>query len=222
MILTVVHPQSGWTLFSIVPNWAEIWKLWFCTWDGDENQRILIKPLGTHGTRTNEKLNPHITLETISIQRWQGRHGWKSKDYSFSLYWNCACSNPNSEKEKKFLCYLYMSFIKRKNELGIFTTKSCSGCKEKYKRLRCTCRVVTLLTVFLSSCGGYHHRILRSLDTIQGHIGHIIGRWASSPLYQPYCWCFTVSVHKGRTFLLYRINVFSTKKFNNRTELHDH
>ena len=157
MILTVVHPQSGWTLFSIVPNWVEIWKL------GDENQRILIKPLGTHGTRTNEKLNPHITLETISIQRWQGRHGWKSKDYSFSLYWNCACSNPNSEKEKKFLCYLYMSFIKHKNELGIFTTKSSSGCKEKYKRLRCTCRVVTLLTIFLSSCGRHHHRILWSL-----------------------------------------------------------
>lgn len=102
MILTVVHPQSGWTLFSIVPNWVEIWKLWFCTWDGDENQRILIKPFGTHGTKTNEKLNSHITLGTISIQRWQGRDGRKSKDYSFSLHWNCACSNPNSEKEKNF------------------------------------------------------------------------------------------------------------------------
>lgn len=93
MILTVVHPQSG-SLFSIVPNRVEIWKHWFCTWDGDENQRILIKPLVTHGTITNEKLNPHITLGTISIQGWQGKHGWKSKDYSFSLHWNCACSNP--------------------------------------------------------------------------------------------------------------------------------
>ena len=55
---------------------------------------------------------------------------------------------PISQKEKKFLCCLYMSFKKRKNELGIFTTKSCSGCKKMYKRLQCTCRVVILLTVF--------------------------------------------------------------------------
>ena len=106
--VTVVHPQSG-SLFSIVPNWVEIWKLWFCTWDGDENQRILIKPLRTHGTRTNEKLNPHITLGTISIQGWQGRHGWKSKDYSFSLHWNCACCNPHCQ-----ISYKISKFTERK------------------------------------------------------------------------------------------------------------
>ena len=31
---------------------------------------------------------------------------------------------PNSQKEKKFLCCLYTSFKKRKNELGIFTTNA--------------------------------------------------------------------------------------------------
>ena len=102
---------------------------------------------------------------------------------------------PNSEKEKNFLCCLYMFFIKRKNELGIFTAKSCSGCKEMYKDCDALAELsfCLLLFKFLWPTPALD---LTVPNAIQGHIGHIIRRWASSYFTTLYCWCFTESVHK--------------------------